>query len=393
MSPLQHAVLTQDSLKAAYETIRRSQPLADHPLYRWVLLQQNLTAPHALRNRQYRQYLLEDLLLDMLTATFDTLRSHITLSAVNIHDPIEAIVADLATISRRGSPLLIGYAYLYYRYVRAELDFSTEDLAKALFQNERTLRRYIDAAWQHLYLTLVRHEHAAREQTQRIRCEQAMPNLPIIPLVEQQQLVDRAVYSFRQSQINSLLISGEKGSGKTSLLYQVGHQLITDQLVGDVTWLDLQPFSSYPQTGKGLAQLILMARYISVQPTQHPVALLSTHLEYLSRHQQRLLLILDNTNGWETALHDLWILLSHITLLATSVHNTLSWFSEFMTAPQLGVESSGALVKHWQRLNANGQQHDCSGAIEALSRLSNGNPGRLYRGYRLLTSLASIPTW
>jgi len=83
--------------------------------------------------------------------------------AMGIHDSLTKIArqAALEAIARDGqcaNPELLGWSWLYYHYVRVELNIQPKDFCQACFVTERTLRRYQALAFWRLTQLLIKRE-------------------------------------------------------------------------------------------------------------------------------------------------------------------------------------------------------------------------------------------
>ena len=140
---------------------------------------------------------------------------------------LQAIQADGCT----GNPEVIGWSWLYYRYIRVELGLSPQAYSQAAGLDTRSLRRYQQYAVQRLAQQLFQAEVALREREQQRHLRAALPGtLP-------PRLLGREAEISWLRQPQHVQITGPSGIGKTALVETVVHQGIAAGAYDHVIWL------------------------------------------------------------------------------------------------------------------------------------------------------------
>jgi hypothetical protein len=110
-----------------------------------------------------RTYALHSLLTSMIQKEFFRHRRAYDLPVCEDETSIQKIRNSVAQDARTCNPELIGWGWLYYRFVRVEFNFSVLEFCQLAHIDERTLRRYQAHAIHRLTLYLIKKELAAQE--------------------------------------------------------------------------------------------------------------------------------------------------------------------------------------------------------------------------------------
>ncbi|MBZ0317893.1 MAG: AAA family ATPase [Anaerolineae bacterium] len=376
--------LTIEALKEAYERLRRFAPLEATPLLDFMLFRRRLHEFNALGGPTADQYVLYDLLAEVLTQQLTTLRQ-------SYHDlPFDPLASRaevldmLAQDGQYANEFLIGCSALYCRYVRADLDFAWEEIAQALAQHPRTLLRYVDSTWQLLLHTFYRLEHQACERELQQRLWMALPQQTFVQLEDQQALIRSAFHALTTTS-TALAIYGPPGSGKSTIAAQLGSALIDQSRVQAVAWLDLP---SRLEVSSGdlaeiLADAICQQLHLPTQGSRSAEEVLYNHLNYLIGKGYQLLLILDGIDGWQAALRHLWPFMSHCLVIITSRTLPKGWAGfEFYCAP-LDTADALTLLTFLDRRSGWRERAMDEAVCQRLTQIAGGNPAKLRRAYHV----------
>lgn len=376
--------LTVETLKEAYERLRRFAPLADTPLLDFMLFRRRIHEFNALSGPNADQYVLYDLLTEVLTQQLTTLRQsyhHLPF------DPLASRAEVLDMLAQDGqyaNEFLIGCSALYCRYARADLDFAWEEIAQALAQHPRTLLRYVDSTWQLLLHTFYRLEHQACETELQQRLWMALPQQAFTPLGGQQALIRSAFHALTTTS-TAVAIYGPTGSGKSTVAAQLGSALIEQSLVQAVAWLDL-PLRFEVSSGdlaEILADAICQQLRLSTQSSRSADEVLYDHLNYMVGKGYQLLLILDGVDVWQAALRQLWPFMSHCLVVITSRTLPKGWAGfEFYCAP-LDTADALTLLTFLDRRSGWRERSMDEAVCQRLTQIAGGNPAKLRRAYHV----------
>lgn len=376
--------LTIETLKEAYERLRRFAPLEDTPLLDFVLFHQRVHQFSALSGPTTDQYVLYNLLVEVLTYQLTTLRQ-------NYHDltldPLASRAMVLDTLAQDGqypNEFLIGCSALYCRYVRADLDFAWEEIAQALAQHPRTLLRYVDSTWQLLLHTFYRLEHQACVSELQQRLVLALPHQSLVPLEGQQDVIRHACHALTTTS-TAIALYGPTGSGKSTLAARLGSALIEQSRVQEVAWLDLpSPLEVFgADLSEVLANAICQQLHLPIQGSRSAKEVLYNHLNYLLGKGYQLLLILDGIDGWQVALRQLGPFMSHCLVIITSRTLPRGWAGlEFYCAP-LDTADALTLLTFLDRRSGWRERSMDEAICQRLTQIAGGNPAKLRRAYHV----------
>ncbi len=376
--------LTVETLKEAYERLRRFAPLEATPLLDFMLFRRRIHEFSALSGPTVDQYVLYDLLTEVLTQQLTMLRQ-------SYHDlplnPLASRAEVLDALTRDGqypNEFLIGCSALYCRYVRADLDFAWEEIAQALAQHPRTLLRYVDSTWQLLLHTFYRLEHQACATELQQRLVLALPQQAFTQLGGQQSLIRSAIHALTTTS-TAIAIYGPPGSGKSTVAAQLGSALIEQSRVQEVAWLGL-PLRFEVSSGdlaEILADAICQQLHLPTQGSWSAEEVLYNHLIYLLGKGYQLLLILDGVDVWQAALRQLWPLMSHCLVIITSRTLPKGWAGlEFYCAP-LDTADALTLLTFLDRRSGWGERSMDEVICQRLTHIAGGNPAKLRRAYHV----------
>ena len=108
-----------------------------------------------------RRYGLQCVLIQVISRRFTDVAVLFGLE-IDDEETYEQAIKSIAGYGKLYNPELIGWAWLYYRFVRVDLCISAVDFSEACCINERTLRRYQTHAISRLTDLLIEQESQAR---------------------------------------------------------------------------------------------------------------------------------------------------------------------------------------------------------------------------------------
>ena len=131
------------SVSAALNTlVYTSAQSSGTDLYALALVDEFLDDTSFPPNLHDRRYALSCLLVRLITERFEHLAHIFQLALPPEDEPYHEALISIRSHSQRQNPELIGFSWLYYHYVRAELNISMTVFSEACYINKRTLRRY-----------------------------------------------------------------------------------------------------------------------------------------------------------------------------------------------------------------------------------------------------------
>lgn len=117
---------------------------------------------------QIREFILATLLVDLITNRFAAHWHCFNLPTLEVWATQSDALIAISTQAKTESVELMGWCWLYAHFVRVELAISPQLFSEAAGIDLRTLRRYQHHAITRLTLCLLEHEHAARQQKNRV---------------------------------------------------------------------------------------------------------------------------------------------------------------------------------------------------------------------------------
>ncbi len=365
------------------------------PLAGLVLVQQRLTAPHALRNTIAYNEIVYEILSSLLFEQFSLLRTQNDLATLQAHtrgiQTIEAI-SDLQQCGTKDNRYLIGYAALYYRYMRPELELSVEEISQCLNQTDRNLRRYEKKCLGVLLSELNRLELEARAAQRRLRCLMALPQHKLLEMDSQltytREVIDRITGNIS---VSHWYLYGTAGIGKSSIALQISRQLVERNTIGDVIWLDLRLTHRGNPVVAHEALADLISEHLHLQRNQEATSssqLIYNYLAYLSNNQQQLLLILDNADGWQSTIIENWGWLQQAILVVTARVPFEDWQHGEIRCQEFSEQESLYYLQNLERTYPL-RREPLFGEI--VMRVG-GNPAALKRIFRFMEMLSPQET-
>lgn len=384
---LSSGTVHHDTVKAAFEALRRSQSIADSPLIRLVLVRQHAHQWHGLID--FSQALF-DVLINLLTTEFNHLRHLYHWDPVSPDNDHHLAQTDLALMGTSHNQRLIMCSAFYYRYVRADLALRWSDLASALCYDERNLRRHRANFWDHLCNLLMQAEHQAQQMHKQMQCQLALPKRLLINLSEQEQQAMSLARRWMQCDFPPLLIYGPRGIGKSVLAMKVVTDHIERHQVDHVVWLDvgLNTNDDNLTSREYLTWRVCQQLGLPVHTDQSYEDTLHTYLLCCKMQHDNIYVILDDASHCDQAIKQLWSILSHCRLILTTQRRFANWQGMEHACSSLSEQSIKHLIRFWDEERYRCEPWLDRDAIHAkLAALAPGNVGRVRHGYRLWYNL------
>ncbi|GIK63461.1 MAG: hypothetical protein BroJett018_12550 [Chloroflexota bacterium] len=385
-----------NTLQASYDMLGRWEDETLSPLAGLVLVQQRLTAPHALRNIIAYNEIVYEILSSLLLDQFSLLRTQNNLPALQTDRThgmrLDEAINDLQQCGTKANRYLIGYAALYYRYMRPELELSVEEISQHLNQTDRNLRRHEKKCLGVLLSELNRLELEARAAQRRLRCLLALPQDKLLnldsQLVRVREISDRIA---NKNAVSHWYIYGPAGVGKSSLALQISRQLVDRNIIGDVIWLDLRLThpSNQPLPREALADLV--SENLRLQGSHEGTSssqLIYNYLAYLANDHQQLLLILDNADGWQSIIEANWAWLQQTVLIVTARVPYENWQQGEVKCQELSKQESLYYLQNLERIYPFRREP----LFEEIVQRVGGNPAALKRIFRFMEMLSPQET-
>lgn len=215
-----------------------SGPPALSPLVDLVSVSHLISNPAAPVTPLRRRFALNQLLVDTLTNRLIHLRRVHGLSLPEADDSRQDAIRQIVNDAMTGNQELISASWLYHRYIRIDLNLSPNEFAAAVRIDPRTLRLYHRHGIARVTDALLQCEWQIRQNERRLRLLMALPVIRIPRLYGRASLLEHIRSTILQVRPQHIEINGEAGIGKTALAHELVRQLIDDDLLDDVIWLE-----------------------------------------------------------------------------------------------------------------------------------------------------------
>ncbi|MEO8392581.1 MAG: hypothetical protein ABI700_06280 [Chloroflexota bacterium] len=158
-------------------------------------------------------------------------------------DSLEAAKQAIGRDKQIASTELLGWSWLYYHYVRVELEMSRALFCQLASIELRTLLRYQQHAVRRLTGSLMEREWLQRRQRHKRRLYTRLPTLPPISFCGRNQALKQVGAMYGRSGLHYFQVFGEAGIGKTAFVQKAVGSMIDREAIDELIWLEA-PVSS-----------------------------------------------------------------------------------------------------------------------------------------------------
>lgn len=232
----------EDVRNALSSLIYSSRNLEANGLRHLLLVDLRVTDPAMPSGDGVRDYAVRELLVSEITHAFAEHRAVFLLAPPSERASIDVVRQEIAEAVERGAFKLNVWSLLYYRYVRADLALSAEELAQALSIHPRTISRYNDEGVELLKERLIIAEYKARQAQARRRLYAALPYSMTVHLVGRTKLLQSVRQMLVTLSPRHILVTGPVGIGKTTFVQEILRQQIDSDSLDQLVWIE-QPES------------------------------------------------------------------------------------------------------------------------------------------------------
>lgn len=387
-SPLK-PVLTVDTLRETFEALRVVAPVPDSPFLSFVLVQRHLHTPTQVDNLTFQQHVIFELLTEVVVQELARLRTLFQLPAPDQSLDLEGAKADLQQDGTKSSSFLLGCSVIYYRYIRAELDLSMQEIADAMGREERHLRRRSRQFLQHLVRYLLKLEQKARHEERQLDCLLALPRQKIATLATQQEIIQLGLQHLADTGPRALLLYGVPGIGKSTLALRLSEILVKEQHIGDVVWLHLDRIQDrVDRTAQTLMGLVSDALLVRGDEQTSALQLIRGYLRVFEASKQKLLVVLDGADNWDAAIRNAWDWLSHCIVIVTLQSQMSVWSEGALQCLHLSAEDTYEYIEFLQTsFRPRKKLLSTDKLYLTIWDAVGGNPGAIRDAYRFLAAL------
>ncbi len=344
-----------------------------------LLVDLRVSAPTMPASDEARRLALRELLAEEISTALSEQRAFFGLDRADDRESVDQALELIAGDRDAGAALLLAWSLLYYRYVRADLDFAVEALARAYGIETRTITRYGNYGTRVLTHRLIQRERAARRDQKLRRLLTALPYSTALPLIGREQLLDDLEQRLRNLSPCHVLVTGVSGIGKTSLVQELLRRFIERDQLDQLIWIEAPPSMQFVR--ERLAETLL-----------HEGGAVNLR-EYLLIY--RVAVVIDEAGGlelsagdWEGLLRDLG---AAVVVFITPVLTRMIPFALRVTLPEIDAAAADQLMVDLLRSDPTVEldPHDLEAIAHDLAGRVGGNPLAL----RLAATQWDRPDW
>lgn len=265
--------ISQENVRAALEgLLYASVEKPPNPMLHLLLVTQLAAHPAAPPGPHVLEFSLNSLLTTIITDELRSLRHTLGLSPLAFDVTFESVLIILQTDGEIDSPELTGWDWLYYHYVRIDLNIGHEIFCQATHIEDRTLRRYQQHAIKRLTQRLIHDEWQMRAEQRNRRLYSELPGEGRQLLIGRTEILSQIEGALQTAYPQHVCITGAAGVGKSALAEAILRRQIQQERLEDLIWL-YKPVSAafireylterlLPETGQ-----MSLHEYLQLYPT------------------------------------------------------------------------------------------------------------------------------
>jgi tetratricopeptide (TPR) repeat protein len=228
-----------DCVRAALEAMIHAaldaSPL--NPIHFLLVIEEQLINPDLPPSPYLRNFLVNQFLVKLITEEFEAHRKVFNLSTPPKNETRASAERMLQVDASKNSYELMGWSYVYYRYVRVDLGFTLDEISAASTVHERTLRRYHQRILERILEKIIEAEQESRSRQRKRRLLGALPQPMPARLVGRHEPLSRVRQILQENDSSHVYVTGSVGVGKTTLVQEIVRQQIGADQIDHLYWL------------------------------------------------------------------------------------------------------------------------------------------------------------
>jgi hypothetical protein len=230
--------ISSQTIHAALEDLLYNTAARDkiQPLYCLALVEEEIQNPDRPSVENFYEYTLKRILISVVTNEYQIRRAAHHFSFPDTSSPRTIHLQMIAEDARSEDRTLLGVSWLYHHYIDVNVSIDNDLFCQHANIDQRTLRRYQQHAIILLRDRLASLERDARKRRHKQRLLLSLP----------QPALDRPVFNQVDPQLvekilatpSHIYVTGEYGLGKTYFLHRCAQQLIQQDKIQHLVWID-----------------------------------------------------------------------------------------------------------------------------------------------------------
>jgi tetratricopeptide (TPR) repeat protein len=216
-----------------YSTVNKSSSA----LERLFLVNVYLMNPDLPSTPTAHEYALKQILISTIKDNFIRHCQVHNISIPQDDATVDVASSAIAACARQSSPELMGWCWLYYRYVRIDLDIRFVNFCEAAHIDDRTLRRYQQHATKRLTEQLIETETQARFEQRCLYLFTQLPSTTPEPLFGRDETLKALQIFLTTSNRHHIQITGAHGIGKSTIAQELLRQQIKGDCIDQLIWI------------------------------------------------------------------------------------------------------------------------------------------------------------
>lgn len=210
----------------------------NNPLENLLIVHHQCARTGTIQFSNERRFALQTLLLNVITEHYQECRRLLSLSRSIAPLDAEHLIRAIKEDVNSGSPELIGWSWLYYRFVQVDYALSAKFYCEETGIEQRTLQRYQKHGVRRLLDYLQAAEQKAWQQQRTQILHGALPSQFPPQLIGREKTLETIWNHLIMTAPSPILITGAAGIGKTAVLHELARRSIHSMNIGGILWID-----------------------------------------------------------------------------------------------------------------------------------------------------------
>ncbi len=231
--------ISQESVKGALDHLLYSSSTPEpSPLTHLLVVDYFLSNPDFPRTSLDRDVAIKHILAEIIRDELFEQRTHLGRENPANLETLDEAAQYIREDAIDQNPELIGWSLLFYRYIRVELNISTELYGRIGFVEQRSLRRYQLHSTKRLTEKLIQREWEVRHFYRQMRLQIALPSITPLTLFGRDAVFEVMNTLFHEKALHHFQITGIAGIGKSVFIQEFVRMHIEAQLMDEIVWIN-----------------------------------------------------------------------------------------------------------------------------------------------------------